>query len=237
MPNKIELATLMLAALSLGCDKRRVSGTAWFDDEIMQVDVSLDASDVHVNTSGDATPSVDYDVRYLAGKTPTITAEVEEGVLRVRQSCKWSCSGRFTINVPASTDAKISVASGNAEVEGLEGDADISAASGNIHIRDMSGDLDLSVASGNISGSGSSLICKARSESGNINLKFTEAPEELAFSADSGNIDVKVPMSSYDIHASVTSGSKRIRSLTIDEDSSSHIAASARSGDITIEGF
>ena len=237
MSNKMIVSISLLFVLAAGCEEHYLSDEVSFTQEITRVDVSLDSSEIWVSTSTDGTSSVDYDVRYRGDTTPDITTEVTDGVLRVRMKCKWSCDGDFIINVPAAASANISVDSGNSEVEGLEGDAHISADSGNIRLRNMSGDLNLSVDSGSISGNTSSLVCEAHADSGNIDLRFTDVPDELQFQVDSGNIDIEVPEGEYDVRTSIDSGTRRIDSITISEDAPSSITASADSGNITIQGY
>ena len=74
-------------------------------------------------------------------------------------------------------------------------------------------------------------------DSGNIDLKFTDTPDALEFRSDSGNMDIEVPEGAYDIRTSVDSGTRRIGSLTIDEDAPSSITAAVDSGNITIQGY
>ena len=237
MSNKMIVSVSLLTALSTGCAEHYLSDEISFSKEITRVDVSLDSSEIRVSTAEDETASVDYDVRYRGDTSPDVTTDVENGVLKVRLKCKWSCDGDFIVHVPASAGANISVDSGNVEVDGLEGDAHISADSGNIRLRNMSGDLNLTVDSGNISGDASSLVCEAQADSGNIDLRFTDTPDALQFQVDSGNIDIEVPEGAYDIRTSVDFGTERIRSLTIDQEAPSRIIAAADAGNITIQGY
>lgn len=225
-----------LALLSTACYSHHFDDEYDFDEEVTRLDVSLDASSVSVRPTDDGTSEVVLDVDYN-GSRPDVDVYVDDGTLKVRMDCGFSCDGDFDIRVPREAASKITLDSGNISIEALEGPATLTVDSGNIAMEDLTGELDLSADSGNIKGRVGSDICYADVDSGNISIRFDEIPFRVDTSADSGNITLRVPSADYDIFTSVDSGTRDLENISDNPASENTIRAEVDSGTITIKGY
>jgi hypothetical protein len=113
---------------------------------------------------------------------------VSDGVLQVNGSCGSSatsflgdrCSIDFEITVPPGTAVTARITIGNVSVTGTGGRTSVDSDTGNIRVQQASGSIQLSTNVGQITGellNGG--VVMAQSNTGDIRLTFTTAPEQV----------------------------------------------------------
>ena len=122
----------------------------------------------------------------------------------IRYDCAQSwgnCSVNYKIEIP----------------KGLQVDAD--AGSGDITLRSLTGPLNLTAGSGDVDASGlAGKKVVAEAGSGNIELKYTTAPDSAELEAGSGDVTLHVPGGAYDVKTDVGSGEENV---AVDKDPNS----------------
>jgi Putative adhesin len=162
--------------------------------------------------------------------TPTQT--VLEG-----PNCYWvgNCSATLALAVPPAQALNLSTSSGNLTVSHLSGDLKLSDDSGDIVVTRSSGALALNDSSGDVTGTQlSGTSARVSNDSGDVDLSFVRAPDDVRVNASSGNVTVSVPANvSYAVSADTSSGTADIGVPT---SSSSHhmITIRADSGNISV---
>jgi Putative adhesin len=152
-------------------------------------------------------------------------------------NCYWigNCSANLALAVPAAQALDLSTSSGNLTVSDLSGDLKLSNDSGDIAVSRSSGALVLNDSSGDITGTQlSGASARVNDDSGDVNLSFVGAPEDIRVTASSGDVTVSVPANvSYAVSATTSSGTPDIGVPT---SSSSHhlITVRADSGNIDV---
>jgi hypothetical protein len=136
---------------------------------------------------------------------------VDLGVKYPRE-CNCDASIRFEIRVPRGVRykfGKISTASGNIQLKGVNGEVKVSTASGDVLVEDVAGEINASTASGQVSVRNVSGTVSAQSASGDVKVEIArlEGAGDMKFSTASGDVDVRLPSSlDADVHLSTMSG-------------------------------
>ncbi len=123
-----------------------------------------------------------------------------------------NASVRFEVRVPRSSRInfdKVSTASGDIHVTGVQGRVHVSTASGDVLVENVGGTVNASTASGemrvkNVSGS-----VNAQSASGDVEVEIAqlEGSENMKFSTASGDVNVRMPSNlDADVEMSSVSG-------------------------------
>jgi DUF4097 and DUF4098 domain-containing protein YvlB len=128
----------------------------------------------------------------------------------------------------------VSTSSGNVTVNQVDGPVTASVTSGDVEVNDVTGPTQLKTSSGDITGRGLSGSAQADATSGDIALDFTAAVD-LRARTSSGNIDVKVPGGPYHVTTHVTSGDVTVNVPT-DPAAAHSLDLQATSGDIMVNG-
>lgn len=146
-----------------------------------------------------------------------------------------NCGATFTLAVPLGQATGASTGSGNVQASRLAGALTLKDGSGNIVMDHLSGPLVLSDSSGDITGTDlSAAKVQAHDGSGDVELSFDRAPDEVKVSDSSGDITVEVPTNArYYIEASTSSGSTNI-AVASDRLSQRVIYLTDGSGDIQV---
>ncbi len=159
------------------------------------------------------------------------------GTFLVGPNCFWAgnCGAELTLAVPAGEAVRATSSSGNVGARNLTGALDLDDASGDIGLDSVSGPLVLSAGSGDITGTYiSATKVQANDSSGDVDLSFDRAPDDVDVSDASGNITVSVPADiSYAVVAKAYSGSTDI-SVPTNPLSHNVIRLSDDSGDISV---
>jgi DUF4097 and DUF4098 domain-containing protein YvlB len=132
--------------------------------------------------------------------------------VRYPRECNCDASVRFELRVPRGVRLnynKVSTASGNIQLRGVNGQVKVSTASGDVTVEDVSGEINASTASGNVNVRNVSGTVSAQSASGDVRAEIArlEGDGDMKFSTASGNVDVRLPASlDADVHMSTVSG-------------------------------
>jgi len=147
--------------------------------------------------------------------------------LALREELEGATSGysRWTVTVPPQTAVELTSASGDLDVDGVQGGIRVTTASGEVRIRNASGaiaattasggirgdnlngDLELVSASGGIEIDGATGVCQISTASGDIEVEDITLTDASAFSSASGTVRVKLAASpESDLSVSSASG-------------------------------
>jgi DUF4097 and DUF4098 domain-containing protein YvlB len=129
------------------------------------------------------------------------------------QDCRCNASLRFEISVPRSLNInidRITIASGDVNVDGVTGKVAIRTASGDVKASNVNGEVDASTASGEVSVTNVVGTVNARSASGNVQAEIAglQGGGDMKFSSASGDVKVTMPSNiDADVRMTTTSGS------------------------------
>jgi DUF4097 and DUF4098 domain-containing protein YvlB len=126
--------------------------------------------------------------------------------LGVKYNCRnCNASIRFEVEVPRGMHFsfdEISTASGNIQINNVNGDLAAKSASGNVKIQDVTGKVEANSASGNVVVRDINGEVNAETASGNVevNIKQLKGDGDMKYSSASGNVEVTLP---DDVNANV----------------------------------
>lgn len=231
------------------------STTKSYSGQVTNVVVSSDSGDVQIVADAKDESIVERTVSWSAvGGSPTSRDRLDNGTLNLPGcSNSWNCEVNYVVHVPAGTDAKLALDSGDASVsgdigavtvandsgsvlvDGAQGAVKVAADSGDVTLHNINGSVNASLDSGTInadglSGDKASLIAS----SGDVNAQFTIDPQSIIATTDSGNISLAVPgKSPYAVKVSVDSGTSKV-DIPTDPTASRTLNVAADSGDILV---
>ncbi len=163
--------------------------------------------------------------------------QTANGTFLVGPYCFWagSCGAELTLAVPGGEAVRASSGSGDVSARDLTSALNLDDGSGDILLDHLSGSMVLSAGSGDITGTYlSTTKVQANDSSGDVDLSFTRAPDDVDVSDASGDITVAVPANvSYSVVAKSGSGSTNINVPT-NPLSHNVIHLSDDSGDISV---
>lgn len=214
-------------------------------------EIQVSSGDGHVTvTSGGDGVTVHRVVRYQSG-TPHPGQQISGGTLTFSRGCS-RCSVDYDLTVPASVRVHAHTDNGRVEVTGVMG-ADVSADSGRVTVRhikdnvsahtdsgsviieDIGGAIDARTDSGSIHGTAlRSPTARTSSDSGAVQLLFTNAPNGVRATTDSGSIRLVVPGGPYAIDASTDSGGKNFSHVARSSSSPRKLYLRSDSGMLTV---
>ncbi|GGP11633.1 DUF4097 domain-containing protein [Nonomuraea glycinis] len=216
---------LASAALLSGCGLAGLGGPANQDtvsyevtDKVTRLHVKSGSGDTVITETGGSAIRVVETLQWRESK-PDAQHSVDGDTLFIRYDCEQSwgnCSVNYKIEIP----------------KGLQVDAD--AGSGDITLRSLTGPLNLTAGSGDVDASGlAGKKVVAEAGSGNIELKYTTAPDSAELEAGSGDVTLHVPGGAYDVKAEVGSGEENV---TVDKDPNSprKLRLTVGSGDVNV---
>ncbi|MFG1702397.1 DUF4097 domain-containing protein [Nonomuraea sp. M3C6] len=217
---------LASALLLTGCGLASIGGptnqdTASYQvtDKVAKLQLKSGSGDTVVTETDGSAVRVVETLRWRGDEKPAAEHKVDGDVLFVTYDCpsSWgSCSVDYKIEVP----------------KGLP--VDLDSGSGNITLRALTGQVDVHVGSGDVDATG--LAGKkvfAEAGSGNVELKYTAAPDSAELKAGSGDVVLNVPDGAYDVKTDVGSGDATIS--VKNEGSSPHkISMTSGSGDVSV---
>ncbi|NUP78298.1 MAG: DUF4097 family beta strand repeat protein [Nonomuraea sp.] len=217
---------LASALLLTGCGIEAIGGSTNQDtvsyevtDKVSKLQLQSGAGDtVITETTGNAIRVIET-LRWRGDDKPEPQHKVEGEALFVTYDCpsNWgSCSVDYKIEVP----------------KGLA--VDLDSGSGDITLRTLSGRLDAQLGSGDLDGTGmAGKQVYVKTGSGNVELKYTAAPDTLELDAGSGDVALHLPDVAYDVKKDIGSGDA---SVTVKSDPASphKMSLTLGSGDVTV---
>jgi hypothetical protein len=189
--------------------------------------------------------------------TPRLWA-IKQGVdVRLDGNCPefsfGPCRASIVIHVPVDTIVDVRSGSGDLTASGLDGPVRLETGSGDVHATALNGDADLRTSSGDVSvrslrgaatlktASGdveaedlSTARLQAVTSSGDVELDFLTAPDDVDAATASGDVRVVVPRGEgYRVEADTGSGDSH-PNVPTDPDATRVIRARTSSGDVSV---
>lgn len=220
------------------------------------MDVGLSGKTTHsarsFDVSGDSLRVlVDNDVTVVPGKAGSVRVErwltgkaasraswqLHGDQLRVTAPCvgvNLNCGARYQVTVPADLPVSLSTEYGEVMVRGLTGGLNVAAEHGDVRLSRMSGPIRVSTDYGEVTGDQlRSDDVMARSDNGDISLKFGAAPTRATARSTYGEISLTVPDSSYHVVTRTKYGDVTSQ-LTDEADAKRSLTAETDNGDVAI---
>lgn len=197
-------ATALLAG---ACGTHTTSSEVSFDDKVHTVVVELAAGSVTVRGDDSRGAAVAGESSWdgAAGRGPAMDAWVHDGTMYVVPTCPRSaddCRMDLAVVAPAVADIVIAVGDGDVSIERVAGRIDATVTGGDVMLRSVTGDISVEAQRGDIHGINlTSLNTDVSTETGEIELQFSAAMNQIAATSITGNIDMTMPMGQYDVFA------------------------------------
>jgi DUF4097 and DUF4098 domain-containing protein YvlB len=208
-----------------------------YQKQINRIELDLEAGNITLSPGDSSSVRVGRTLHWRSTK-PTIEESFSDQTMRVRVTCPQSdgCSADFTIEAPAGVSVQAKTQAGDVKITDISGALDIANSAGDIRVTNAIGEVRITGDSGQISGTGlHSHTLTAKTDSGDIELAFTDAPQTVDATTQSGDVTVTVPHTTgdYRVQADTNSG-RRTVSVGVNSSSSRSITARTDAGDVTI---
>jgi hypothetical protein len=175
--------------------------------------------------------------RNLFGSDPK--EEYSDGELQLKDTgcgfLSFGCDTHYEITVPKDVKVTIESSSGDLKVSELSG-ATVRTSSGHIDVDHIGGQVTLKSSSGDIKAENLSATgVTGQSSSGDVELSFDTAPNQVQAQTSSGDVEIQLPngVETYNVDARTSSGDEET-SVKTDPASAREIKAKSSSGDTTI---
>jgi hypothetical protein len=171
----------------------------------------------------------------IIGRTMQIRSRCPRIVFRPAGPCR----ADLTVEVPPGTTVRAEVAAGRIHAEQLTGDVELITYGGDITVSGIRGGLRASSVGGNITGSDlAGAETEAKTEWGDVDLRFAAAPTLAQATADTGDVSIAVPRAGtgpdgYQVAADTDNGRHNV---DVPQDSAGRhaIVAHTNHGDVTV---
>jgi hypothetical protein len=226
------------ALTGLTDDHRTSQGSYQVPDGALTI--QADSADVELHTGDVSEITVDRKFnRNLFGSKPS--EKYSDGKLQLKDTgcgfLSFGCDTNYVITVPKDLTVTIQSSSGDLKVSELPTGVSLQTSSGAIELDHVGGQVSLKSSSGDISGDNLSATgVTAQSSSGDVELGFDLAPQQIDAQTSSGDVDLRLPTGdeTYKVDADTNSGDESANVKT-DPQSSRVIKAKSSSGDTVVE--
>jgi hypothetical protein len=175
-------------------------------------------------------------------KPPRYTETFQEQTLNISYECDLrDCSIDYSVVVPEGVEVRAKTSSGDVEVTAMAGPVDVRTTSGDVRLTAVKGAVTVEVTSGDVTGE--DLAC-ARADisttSGDVNLGFVTAPQEIRRRGTSGDTTILVPgdvsqgREPYAVEVRTNSGDQTIN-VDRSQSATRKIEVESTSGDVRID--
>ncbi len=179
-----------------------------------EVTVGVSSGDITVLPSADEQAHLEGVISYSLIRPDVHFATGPSGTVLDGMSCLWvgNCGAELTLAVPPGRGVNASAGSGNVSATDLGAPLTLQSGSGDVSIGRVSGRLDLSAGSGDITGTDvSAVTVRASDGSGDVDISFNRAPDQVRINDSSGDITVALPTNvAYAVSASTSSGTPTV---------------------------
>lgn len=171
-------------------------------------------------------------------KPPRYTETWEGQTLRISYECELrDCSIDYSLDLPEAVEVKAKTTSGDVEVTAMAGPLDVETTSGDVRLTGVKGAITVNATSGDVTGR--DLACPRASitaTSGDVDLDFAAAPQEIRRRGTSGDTTILVPSDRqpYAVQVDTTSGDQTIK-VDRSEAATRKIDVESTSGDVRID--
>jgi hypothetical protein len=220
----VALAALCAVAFATSELLRHVSDrTTMLSRHVDRVLVHADAGDVHL-VAGRADRVRITEHRTWLWAAPTVRTAVHDGILEVRSDCPPSrlpdrCAVDFTLAVPFDVDVSIDGGAGDIAIDGLAGHIDLRTSAGDVSGRDLH-----------------PVAVQARTDAGDVDLKFGTRPVSVAGFSHAGDISIAVPGGEYRVDTTTRAGNIDVRGVLRNDRALRSISAHTDAGDVAVHG-
>lgn len=177
-------------------------------------------------------------VRHFSLRTPTVTSNVDSGVLTVTGTCPKptivTCRIDVRIDLSPEMAVDVTTGSGDVSVENVAGSVRVRSSAGAVDIVGLTGTADVHTSAGPISGQGLAVTrLRAGTAAGAIGLAFAVAPDSVSASTGAGDVDLALPEESYRVATFAPTGRARVL-VPVDADAARTITVRTAAGRITV---
>nr|WP_170317304.1 DUF4097 family beta strand repeat-containing protein [Acrocarpospora corrugata] len=209
-------STLVLTSCGMDLNFGRTQSVEDYDvsDKVSSLVVDAGSGDVVVSESDRSGVKVTETLHYRGDK-PTDGHRVSGDTLELSYDCS-DCAIDYRVEVPRGLNVTVDTGSGT------------------ITLRSLTGPLDVSTGSGDIEATGlTARTAVAKTGSGDVQLKFTSAPDQTEVSTGSGEGIVHVPKGPYHVTMETGSGEQTVQ-VTQDPAAARKIFIKTGSGDAKV---
>jgi hypothetical protein len=232
------ISAFQVAAWSIG--ETESSSHRELAGKFAEISVESANGDVTVLRSLDDRVRVDGHSRgTLHSPAPEIS--VDGSHVRVSANCPvWGfgeCQSSVVVHVPVGTSVHVDSGSGDIVAQGVSGGVDLETSSGDIAADGVTGDVSLESGSGDVVSRGlRANLAKAKTASGDVDLRFAAPPKAAEAVTSSGDARILVPPGPEGYNVSVDSGSGETDvGVRQDSDSTRFLRAETSSGDAIVD--
>jgi DUF4097 and DUF4098 domain-containing protein YvlB len=199
--------------------RRTETQTRFFAASVHQVRVKTSDGNVRIRTGvnqrGATVTSTNHSSFRTAQHTETLTGDV----LEVSSACRGglfvadACSVDLEITVAPGTIVNASTTTGSISVTATHGPVTARSSTGDVQVSQAKGAVVLTTSVGDVTGELlDSAQVRSHSQTGDIRLSFTTAPQQIRANTDIGDIRILVPddTSAYRVRADVSLGDRHI---------------------------
>lgn len=200
-----------------------------------RIEVESDSGEVEIKPGAPGEVKVERTLKWYNTK-PTIDETWSGTTFKVVSDCTGNCGIDYVITVPPDVSVLLDIDSGNAKLRDVTGTVEATLDSGDLEFSGLTNTLNVTMSSGNLDASQiSSPNVTLSVSSGDIDMTFATAPTLLDMEADSGDIDVKVPVSpdGYKVTTELDSGEATV-DVTRNDASTHAINANLDSGNVRV---
>lgn len=209
-----------------------------FEGPVTRVQASVDTGDIVIRSDPAADGATVVVRSSSVLRTPRHDENLSAGVLRVNGSCDGSrlagtCWVDIEVVVPPGTLVDAVTETGDVRVSGT---AAVNAASdtGDVRVTGTSGPVTLTTDTGDLDADGlRGGRLSARTDTGDIELRFTAAPDQVDAVTQTGDVDVRVPADGpgYQVNADTQVGDESVE-VRVDPDSPRVVRLGTQTGDV-----
>lgn len=220
--------------------------TKSFTNPLTKLKVANDTGDIVIRAGAAGEPATVISRSESSFSKPKHSEIVTDGVLVVSGSCGGglsfvnTCEVDFDIVVPPGTAVEADTSTGDVSVNNTGGPVALESSTGDISVSRVGKggtSIQLTTSVGDITGeflNGGSVT--SRSNTGDVELDFTAAPDRIKADTDTGDIEVSVPddATAYRVDADVDTGDQNI-DVPTDSGSTRVVDLKTSTGDIGME--
>ncbi|MET8681174.1 DUF4097 family beta strand repeat-containing protein [Streptomyces sp. NPDC004647] len=165
------------------------------------------------------------------------TWEMKGDTLRLEVGCGGlinNCDARHRVEVPRGVAVTVEDDNGTVRASGFDTGLKLSSGNGTVRVEDSRGPLELSSDNGQVTATGvASRRVSADSDNGEVQLAFTQVPDQVETTSDNGEIHIELPRASYRVEAQSSNGETDV-GVPQDDRSGHSVTAHSDNGEVTL---
>jgi hypothetical protein len=212
-----------------------------YDEAINTVEFDIHGGDIEVIGSGGDTVSVEKQLSWYGSAQPESVEKLSDGTLHISDpdcdsGAPIDCSISYTVRLPESVSVDAYTEAGQLDISGVAGELRLVTDAGDIDCVDANGPVDAQTAAGQVTITDTrSEKVAARSDAGDVEVRFVTNPKQVDASSNAGQVEVSLPddKAVYSVDADSNVGEVAV---DVEDSSSAERAITAHSdaGDVTV---